>query len=98
MLNRWIYGLNQASRNWNHLFDNEIPKYGFIINEDESCVYNKTNGRSVSFLVLYVDAILIEGNYISNFQGLRSWLGECFSMKDTGEEAYIIGIKIYADM
>ncbi|GJS29561.1 zinc finger, CCHC-type containing protein [Tanacetum coccineum] len=30
-------------------------------------------------------------------QEVKSWLGKCFSMKDLGEAAYIIGIKIYKD-
>ncbi|KAI3672503.1 hypothetical protein L6452_38592 [Arctium lappa] len=28
---------------------------------------------------------------------VKSWLGKCFAMKDLGEEAYILGIKIYRD-
>ncbi|GKB61921.1 hypothetical protein Tco_0918107 [Tanacetum coccineum] len=30
-------------------------------------------------------------------QDAKSWLGKCFSMKDLGEAAYILGIKIYRD-
>ncbi|GJX93651.1 retrotransposon protein, putative, ty1-copia subclass [Tanacetum coccineum] len=30
-------------------------------------------------------------------QDVKSWLGKCFSMKDLGEAAYILGIKIYRD-
>ena len=28
---------------------------------------------------------------------VKSWLGKSFSMKDLGEAAYILGIKIYRD-
>ena len=96
-LKRCIYGLKQASRNWNHRFDDEITKYGFIRNEDESCVYMKTSESSVTFLVLYVDDILIIGNHIPTLRGVKAWLGKCFSMKDLGEAQYILGIKIYRD-
>jgi hypothetical protein len=30
-------------------------------------------------------------------QGVRSWQKRCFSVKDLGETAYILGIKIYRD-
>ena len=49
------------------------------------------------FLVLYVDDILLIGNDIPTLQGVKSWLGSVFSMKDLGEAAYILGIKIYRD-
>ena len=28
---------------------------------------------------------------------VKTWLGKCFAMKDLGEAAYILGIKIYRD-
>ncbi|KAI3702758.1 hypothetical protein L6452_28510 [Arctium lappa] len=96
-LKRSIYGLKQASRTWNIRFDEQITKYGFIKNEDDTCVYKKTSGSTVTFLVLYVDDILIMGNDIPTLHGVKSWLGKCFSMKDLGEAAYILGIKIYRD-
>ena len=47
--------------------------------------------------MLYVDDILLIGNDISTLQNVKSWLGNYFSMKDLGEAAYILGIKIYID-
>ncbi|KAK9008932.1 hypothetical protein V6N11_080408 [Hibiscus sabdariffa] len=61
-LQRSIYGLEQASRSWNLRFNEAIQEFGFIRNEDEPCVYKKFSGSIVSFLILYVDDILIIGN------------------------------------
>nr|GEY55516.1 retrotransposon protein, putative, Ty1-copia subclass [Tanacetum cinerariifolium] len=36
-------------------------------------------------------------NNIPMLQSVKSYLGRCFAMKDLGEAAYIIGIKIYGD-
>nr|GEY40448.1 zinc finger, CCHC-type [Tanacetum cinerariifolium] len=55
-LKRSIYGLKQASRQWNKRFDDEIEKFD-----------------------------------------VKSYLGRSFAMKDLGEAAYILGIKIYRD-
>ncbi|GJZ31591.1 retrotransposon protein, putative, ty1-copia subclass [Tanacetum coccineum] len=57
----------------------------------------KASESYVTFLILYVDDILIMGNNIPMLQDVKSYLGRCFAMKDLGEAAYILGIKIYKD-
>ena len=96
-LQRSIYGLKQASRQWNKKFDEEIKKFGFTQNFDEPCVYHKVSGSNTTFLVLYVDDILIMGNHIPSLNEVKEYLGNCFAMKDLGEAAYILGIKIDRD-
>nr|GEU71929.1 putative retrotransposon protein [Tanacetum cinerariifolium] len=96
-LQRSIYGLKQASTQWNKRFDEEIKKFGFTQNHDEPCVYVKASEGNVTFLILYIDDILIMRNHIPMLQDVKSYLGKCFSMKDLEEVAYIIGIKIYID-
>nr|GEV48711.1 hypothetical protein [Tanacetum cinerariifolium] len=96
-LKRSIYGLKQASRQWNKRFDDEIKKFGFSQNCDEPCVYIKASETYVTFLILYVDDILIMGNNIPMLQDVKSYLGRCFSMKDLGKATYILRIKIYQD-
>ncbi|GKA24339.1 retrotransposon protein, putative, ty1-copia subclass [Tanacetum coccineum] len=96
-LQRSIYGLKQASRSWNKRFDGEIKKFGFAQNLDEPCVYQKDSGSNVAFLILYVDDIIIMGNYIPSLQSVMDYLGKCFAMKDLGEATFILGIKIYRD-
>ncbi|KAJ9539037.1 hypothetical protein OSB04_031770 [Centaurea solstitialis] len=90
-----IYGLKQASRSWNLHFDERIKEFGFTKSEFEPCVYTKFSGSIVTFLVLYVDDILLIGNDVPTLQSVKSWLSKCFQMKDLGEAAYILGIKIY---
>ncbi|GKB07913.1 retrotransposon protein, putative, ty1-copia subclass [Tanacetum coccineum] len=78
-------------------FDEEIKKIGFTQNPDEPCVYLKTSGSNVAFLVLYVDDILLMRNSITLLKEVKSWFCKCFSMKELGEAAYILGIKIIHD-
>ena len=44
-----------------------------------------------------VDDILLMGNDIEFLDNIKAYLNKCFSMKDLGEAAYILGIKIYRD-
>ena len=37
------------------------------------------------------------GNDIEFLESIKAYLNKCFSMKDLGEAAYILGIKIYRD-
>ncbi|KAK1662374.1 hypothetical protein QYE76_050533 [Lolium multiflorum] len=96
-LQRSIYGLKQASRSWNLRFDRVIKDFGFIRTHGEACIYKKVSGSSVAFLILYVDDILLIGNDIELLSSIKGYLNKSFSMKDLGEAAYILGIKIYRD-
>ncbi|GJR03015.1 retrotransposon protein, putative, ty1-copia subclass [Tanacetum coccineum] len=96
-LKRSIYGLKKASRQCNKRFDDEIKKFGFTQNPDELYVYQKASGSYVAILILYVDDILLMGNNIPMLQDVKSYLGRSFAMKDLGDDAYVLGIKIYSD-
>jgi hypothetical protein len=96
-LQRSIYGLKQASRSWNLRFDEVVKGFGFIQNSEEACVYKKESGSSKAFLILYVDDILLIGNDVNFLNTIKESLKKSFSMKDLGEAAYILGIKIYRD-
>ena len=96
-LKKSIYGLKQASRSWNMRFDEAVKEFSYLKNPEEPCVYKKVSESAIVFLVLYVDDILLIGNNIPTLESTKAWLGKCFSMKDLGEAAYILGIKIYRD-
>ena len=67
-LQRFLYGLKQASRSWNIRFDKTIKEFGFSQNSDEPCVYKKVSWNAIVFPVLYVDDILLNGNDVSVLQ------------------------------
>ena len=51
----------------------------------------------MAFLVLYVDDILLIGNNVEMLSSIKAWLFKQFEMKDLGEVAYILGIKVIRD-
>ena len=75
-LQRFIYGLKQASRCWNIRFDETIKEFGFSQNEVEPCVYMKTSGSAVIFLILYVDDILKMRNDVLVLQSVKIFLSK----------------------
>ena len=79
------------------LFDKVIKAYGFIQTYGEACIYKKVSGSSVEFLILYLDDILLIGNDIEFLDSINGYLNKNFLIKDLGEAAYILSIKIYRD-
>jgi hypothetical protein len=79
------------------IFDEVVKGFGFIKNVKEPCVYKKVSGSTVILLVLYVDDKLLIGNDISMMEDIKSSLRKSFSIKNLGEVAFILGIKIYRD-
>ena len=55
------------------------------------------SGSTIAFLIVYVDDMLLIGNDVEFLDSIRGYLNKIFSMKDLGEAAYILGIKIYRD-
>ena len=96
-LQRSIYGLVQGSWSCNIRFDKVIKAYGFIQTYGEAYIYKKVSGSPLVFLILYVVDISLIGNDIEFLDSKKGYLNKNFSMKDLGEAAYILGIKIYRD-
>ena len=93
-LNRSIYGLRQASRQWNILFDDAITSYGFSMMEGDHCIYFKIVGGNFTLLSLYVDDILIASSSKEMLVEVKTWLSSTFEMKDMGNASYVLGVEI----
>lgn len=96
-LKRSIYGFKQALRSQNLCFDSVVKQFGFIKNENESCIYKKVCGSVIAFLALQVDGILLTLNDVEMLTSIKSQLFGTFSMKDVGELTYILGIHVYRE-
>ncbi|GJY92296.1 retrotransposon protein, putative, ty1-copia subclass [Tanacetum coccineum] len=69
-----------------------------VINVHDHVLYQKLRGSNVTSNLYCRTSILIRGLMISNVtRCYNPTLGKCFAMKDLGEAAYILGIKIYRD-
>ena len=96
-LNRSIYGLKQAFRQWNIKFHQAILKDGFAMMEEDHCVYLKRSDNSFVILSLYVDDISIAGNNKEMIDTTKRWLSLNFDMKDMGEANFVLGMKLIRD-
>ena len=96
-LNKSIYGLKQASRQWFLKFDQVITSHGFTENKMDDCIYLKFKGSNFIFLILYVDDILLASSDLQLLVETKKILSTNFEMKDLGEAHYVLGIEIVRD-
>lgn len=97
-LNKSIYGLKKSPKYWNLKFDEVITKRGFARSNNDFCLYTKCNFESQTFLILFVDDILLFGSNKDQICDLKSYLGKVFCMKDLGLVTNYLGITVNQDL
>jgi hypothetical protein len=96
-LKKFIYGLKQASRQWYLKFDETIKKFSFKQNEEDNCIYAKFKNGKFSFLILYVDDILLASSDANLLLEKKKFLSSKFDTKDLGEASFVLVIEIHRD-
>ena len=93
-LQKSLYELKQAPKQWHEKFDHTMLENGFKINECDKCVYVKTINHECVVMCLYVDDMLIMGTNRSVIESTKKMLNSNFYMKDLGLADVILGIRI----
>jgi hypothetical protein len=96
-LNKSLYGLKQASRQWHIKFDEVIMSFSFSENKVDNCIDVKFKGKDFTILVLYVDDILLASSDKNMLYETKISLSSNFDMKDLGNASYVLGIEIHRD-
>ena len=83
-LNKSLYGLKQASRNWYKKFTGALLNIGFQhFRADHSLFLFRTKTVYVAALI-YVDDIILLGNDVDQIEKVKTYLDGKFSIKDLG--------------
>lgn len=93
-LNKSLYGLNQASRQWFIKLSNALKAAGFHQSwSDYSLFVRSRHGNFVALLV-YVDDVILAGNNLHEIEETKQFLSQCFKLKDLGQLKYFLGIEV----
>lgn len=93
-LQKSLYGLKQASRNWYHKFTTFLLNLNFRQSKADHSLF--TYGKEESFIaiLIYVDDVIIAGNDFQRIKDTKMQLNEAFSIKDLGPLKYFLGIEV----
>eukprot|EP00171_Calliarthron_tuberculosum_P005492 IDg5492t1 len=95
-LQKSIYGLKQASREWHEAIDAFLmSKMDFKTSPHDLCPYVRKYSNSLVIITLYVDDLLIASNSLKAIGSIKIKFSSRFKMKDCGKAAVCLGLEIY---
>ncbi|CAL2265123.1 unnamed protein product [Prunus armeniaca] len=93
-LHKALYGLKQAPRAWFHRISSFLLSFGFQHSQSDSSLFIFRHASYVIFLLLYVDDIVVTGNYSRFLHHFITALGLAFDIKDLGPLHFFLGLQV----
>ncbi|GMI80440.1 cysteine-rich RLK (RECEPTOR-like protein kinase) 8 [Hibiscus trionum] len=93
-LQKSIYGLKQASRQWFQTFHAVVFKFGFTQSPSEHSLFIKGFGDDLIALLVYVDDVVLAGKHLDSLLNVQNFLKEHFKLKELGPLKYFLGFEI----
>ena len=89
-----LYGLKQASRQWNLKLSNALIAAGFSQSGYDYSLFTLKKDADIVFILVYVDDLLITGSNTKMINEAKENLHKQFKMKDLGELRFFLGIEV----
>lgn len=93
-LQKSLYGLKQASRQWNAKLTDTLVHLGFTQSRADYSLFTKKTSTGFTAILVYVDDLVITGNDLTEIQHVKDSLHHKFSIKDIGELQYFLGFEV----
>lgn len=93
-LNKAIYGLKQAGREWNATLDEALREIGFVPCQYEACLYKQDISGNLCLVLIYVDDLLIVCQSRVDLVQVKSKIASRFECVDKGLLNTFLGMQI----
>ncbi|XP_021715956.1 uncharacterized protein LOC110683856 [Chenopodium quinoa] len=93
-LRKSLYGLCQEPRCWFSKLSTSLKRYGFLQSYSDYSHFTLQTGSIQLIVLVYDDDLIISGNDSSTIATFKSYLSDCFHMKDLGVLKYFLGIEV----
>ncbi|XP_021750668.1 uncharacterized protein LOC110716357 [Chenopodium quinoa] len=94
LLRNSLYGLKQAPQAWYQRFTDFVASIGFVHSKSDNSLFIYHHGNATTYILLYVDDIVLTSSSESLRQQIISRLSSEFAMTDLGELSYFLGITV----
>ncbi|KAI3776447.1 hypothetical protein L1987_46232 [Smallanthus sonchifolius] len=93
-LQKSLYGLKQASRNWYHKFTSTLEEMGFKQSLADPSLFTYKTDVVHAAVLIYVDDVIMVGDDINKIRDTKAELHRRFTIKDLGNLKYFLGIEV----
>ncbi|XP_028125088.1 uncharacterized protein LOC114322022 [Camellia sinensis] len=93
-LHKALYSLKQAPWAWYSTFSSFLLSKGFLQSHCDSSLFIHFTSSSITFLLIYVNDILLIISNQSYLASLSTPMHNAFSMKELGDISYFLGISV----
>ena len=93
-LRKSLYDLKQAPRCWFAKLVTALREYGFLQLYYDYSLFTSTKAHIQINILVYVENLIISGNDSTTLCTFKSYLSDCFKMKDLGPLKYFLGIEV----
>ncbi|CAM8954005.1 unnamed protein product [Rhodiola kirilowii] len=93
-LQRSIYGLKQASRQWFARFSDALIEFGFVQSLNNYSLFTLKMQDEFLILLVYVDDVVITGTSSQLIDKVKLFIHDKFQIKDLGLLKYFLGLEV----
>ncbi|KAG8503082.1 hypothetical protein CXB51_000899 [Gossypium anomalum] len=93
-LQKSLYGLKQASRQWFSKLTSALTSLGYIQSSSNFSLFVKKDVASFTALLVYVDDVILAGDNFDEIARVKAFLDFTFRIKDLGDLKYFLGLEV----
>ncbi|XP_016186272.1 uncharacterized protein LOC107627980 [Arachis ipaensis] len=93
-LDRSLYGLKQASRQWNSKLCDALRAIGFQQSRNDYSLFTKDSKGGFTVILVYVDDLIVTGTDLREIEFIKHHLHELFRIKDLEELKFFLGLEV----